>query len=88
MKKVLLVFSILIVCNISFSQELKPELSLEKKPIEDQEEPVFKCYPNPVEEDLFIIGTDKIKSIEIIDVLGNSIAIYQFEKSIIRLKSF
>lgn len=85
MKNVLTVFLILTVCNISFSQEKKRELSLEKKPIENTEEPVFKFHPNPVEDNLFVIGTHKIKSIEIIDALGNSVALYQFDKSIIRL---
>lgn len=85
MRKALNVFSILIVCNISFSQEIKPELALENKTIEETVEPVFKFHPNPVEDDLFVIGTHKIKSIEIIDALGNSVALYQFDKSIIRM---
>ncbi len=46
---------------------------------------VFKCHPNPVENDLFIVGTNKIKSIEFIDVLGKRAAIYLFNKSIIKL---
>ncbi len=73
MKRAFTIFFVLIVCNISFSQEKKPE------------EPVFKFHPNPVDDNLFIIGTHKIKSIEIIDALGNSVVFYQFDKSIIRL---
>jgi len=85
MRKILTIFSILIVCNISFSQDIKPQLELENKTIEDTQEPVFKFHPNPVEDNLFVIGTHKIKSIEIIDALGKSVAFYQFDKSIIRL---
>ncbi|MEH6534807.1 MAG: T9SS type A sorting domain-containing protein [Psychroserpens sp.] len=85
MKKALPVFLILIVCNISFSQEKKPELPLENQRIKTTEETVFKFHPNPVEDELFVIGTHKIKSIEIIDALGKSVALYQFDKSIIRM---
>jgi hypothetical protein len=85
MKKLLPIFLILIVCNISFSQEKKPELPIESVGIENLEEPVFKFYPNPVDDELFVIGTYKIKSIEIVDVLGKVVAIYQFDKSIIRM---
>ena len=85
MKKALTVFSILIVCNISFSQEKKPDLPIENQSVENLEEPVFKFHPNPVEDELFVIGTHKIKSIEIMNALGNVVAIYHFDKSIIRL---
>lgn len=85
MNKALSVFLILTACNISFSQEKPLEQPLENKPIEPQEVPVFKFHPNPVEDDLFVIGTHKIKSIEIIDVLGKRVAFYQFDKSIIRM---
>lgn len=46
---------------------------------------VFKCYPNPVEDELFILGTNKIKHIDIIDVSGKTVAHYDFSKSIIRI---
>ncbi|WP_033959759.1 T9SS type A sorting domain-containing protein [Psychroserpens jangbogonensis] len=85
MKSALTIFSILIVCNISFSQEKKTELALENQTIDEAEEPVFKFHPNPVVDDLFVIGTHKIKSIEIIDAFGTSVALYQFDKSIIRM---
>jgi len=85
MKKALTVFLILIVCNISFSQEKKPELPSENKQLETPKAPVFKCHPNPVEDDLFVIGTHKIKHIEILDVLGKSVALYTYDKSIIRM---
>jgi hypothetical protein len=85
MKKVLSVFSILIVCNISFSQEKKSDLPIENQSVENLEEPVFKFYPNPVDDELFVIGAHKIKTIEVIDALGKSVAIYHFDKSIIRL---
>nr|WP_321245782.1 T9SS type A sorting domain-containing protein [uncultured Psychroserpens sp.] len=85
MKKALTVFSILIICNISFSQEKKPDLPKENNGIETLEEPVFRFHPNPVDDELFVIGAYKIKTIEIIDVLGKSVAIYHFDKSIIRM---
>lgn len=85
MKKALTVFLILIVCNISFSQEKKLELPIENQRVEKLEDPVFKFHPNPVTDELFIIGTYRIKSIEIINALGESVAIYQFDKSIIRI---
>ena len=85
MEKALLCFSILIVCNISFSQEKTPEFAIENKRIAPQQLPVFKCHPNPVEEDLFVIGTFKIERIEILDALGKRVALYKFNKSIIRL---
>ncbi|WP_248724695.1 T9SS type A sorting domain-containing protein [Seonamhaeicola sp. ML3] len=47
--------------------------------------PVFKCHPNPVEDELYILGTNKIKSVEFIDVLGKRAAIYIYNKSIIKL---
>ncbi|MDO5968777.1 T9SS type A sorting domain-containing protein [Flavivirga aquimarina] len=46
---------------------------------------LFKFYPNPVEDELFIIGSNKIKSIEFIDVLGKRVAIHHFNKSIIKM---
>ena len=85
MKKLLPIFLILIVCNISFSQEKKPESPQENQPLEKPEGPVFNFHPNPVEEDLFILGTYRIKSIEIVDALGKSVVIHQFDKSIIRM---
>ena len=77
MIKQLSFFLFLIVCNSSFYQE--------KKPIETIKEPVFKFHPNPVEDNLFIVGTNKIISIEFIDELGNIVLHYQFNKSIIRI---
>lgn len=85
MKKAFTVFLILFFCNVSFSQEKKFELTIENQRIETTKEPVFKFHPNPVDDELFVIGTHKIKSIEIMDVLGNSVAQYQFDKSIIRI---
>lgn len=66
------------ISNLSFSQEEKGKNNIE-------ETKVFKFYPNPAENDLFILGTNTIKSIEIIDVFGKRIAIYHFNKSIIKL---
>jgi hypothetical protein len=85
MKNALPVFLILIVCNISFSQEKRTKLFLENELKNDTEIAVFKCHPNPVEDELFIIGTYNIKRIEIIDASGKSVAVYEFNKSIIRL---
>lgn len=66
------------ISNVSFSQEL-----IEKENIIDIE--VFKFYPNPAQDDLFILGTNKIKSIELINVLGKRVAFYDFNKSIIKI---
>ncbi|WP_406685420.1 T9SS type A sorting domain-containing protein [Seonamhaeicola sp. MEBiC1930] len=46
---------------------------------------VFKCHPNPVENELYILGVNKIKSVEFINVLGKRAAIYLFNKSIIKI---
>lgn len=78
MKTLLHIFFLLITCNTLFSQSDIKEPKLKTNS-------VFKCYPNPVETDLFIIGINKIKTIEFIDVLGNRVAIYLFNKSIIKL---
>ncbi|MGB5420082.1 T9SS type A sorting domain-containing protein [Algibacter sp.] len=71
---------LLLLCfsNLSFSQN-----DIEKNP--PKESTVFKFHPNPAQDDLFILGTNKIKSIELSDVFGNRIALYQFNKSIIKL---
>lgn len=76
---------ILGVSNVSFSQENTTQLPSGKLLKELKEEPVFRCHPNPVDNQLFVIGTHKIKSIEIIDILGKNVRFYQFDKSIIRL---
>ena len=85
MKKAITVFSVLMVCNLSFSQEKKSDLPPKNQNIEKLEVPVFKCHPNPADDELFVIGIHKIKSIEILDMLGESVASYHFDKSIIRL---
>ena len=66
------------ICNVSFSQEQIGKNNLE-------ETIVFKFYPNPVQDELYILGTNKIKSIELINVLGKRVAIYNFNKSIIKM---
>tara|TARA_R110000868_G_scaffold212549_5_gene462436 strand:+ start:2932 stop:3210 length:279 start_codon:yes stop_codon:yes gene_type:complete len=63
---------------VSFSQEQVVKNNLE-------ETTVFKFYPNPVQDELFVLGTNKIKSIELINVLGKRVAIYHFNKSIIKM---
>ncbi|WP_298893251.1 T9SS type A sorting domain-containing protein [uncultured Psychroserpens sp.] len=83
MKNARFAFLILIICNYSFSQEQQPEPPKENQLPEKIE--VFKFHPNPVEDELFVIGTHKIKSIEIMDALGKSVAVHQFDKSIIRM---
>ncbi|TGV03725.1 hypothetical protein [Flavivirga rizhaonensis] len=75
----LLVFQIY---NVSFSQEKTNNNIIEAgKPKAD----IFKFHPNPTDNELFVIGTNKIKNIEIIDVLGNTVASYFFNKSIIKI---
>ncbi|TYA74010.1 T9SS type A sorting domain-containing protein [Seonamhaeicola marinus] len=78
MKTLFLIFFLLATCHTAVSQSNDPNRDIETKS-------VFKCHPNPVENDLFIVGTHKIKSVEFIDVLGKRAAIYLFNKSIIKL---
>lgn len=85
MKHIRIVFLFLIGSNILFSQQRTAELPIENQRLVAQEDAVFKFHPNPAEDDLFIIGTLKIKRVEIIDVLGKRVALHQFNKSIIRM---
>lgn len=78
MKTLLFVFLSFLVPQLSFSQSNNDVKRLKT-------ESIFKCHPNPVESELYIIGTNKIKSVEFIDVLGKRAAIYLFNKSIIKL---
>ena len=82
MKKMSGMFLVFLVCNVSFSQE-KVESSNKKNDIAKPS--LFKFYPNPVEDELFVLGTNKIKSIQLIDVLGKQVAIHHFNKSIIKM---
>lgn len=75
-----LIFTIAI-CKASFSQEKQQSIEIN----ETKKEAIFKCYPNPVEDELYILGTYKIKSIELFDALGNRVAIYHYKKSIIKM---
>jgi len=77
MKNILIYLLLFFSSNVSFSQE-QGKNNLE-------ETTVFKFYPNPVQDELFILGTNKIKSIELINVLGKRVAIYNFNKSIIKI---
>lgn len=74
---------ILIICNYSFSQDKNTELSKDNQILQKPE--VFKFHPNPVQDQLFILGTHKIKRVEIIDALGKTVVLEYFDKSIIRL---
>lgn len=81
MKKIICFFSVLMSCNISFSQDI-----IEEKSIENQtKQAVFKSHPNPVKDQLFVLGTYKIKTIVFYDVLGKQVAFYQYDKSIIKV---
>lgn len=66
------------ISNVSFSQELIGKNS-------NEETKVFKFYPNPAQNNLYVLGINKIKSIELINVLGKRVAFYKFNKSIIKL---
>jgi len=61
-----------------FSQEPIEKNNFEKTTI-------FTFHPNPVEDELFVLGVHKIKSIELLNVLGKRVALYHFNKSIIKL---
>lgn len=84
MKNILFIVSVVIVCNMSFSQVRIEDSSMENETIKN-EISVFKCHPNPVEDELFVLGTNKIKSIEFLDALGKRVEIYHFNKSIIKM---
>jgi hypothetical protein len=79
MKNMLLCLFLFFISRVSFSQEQLDKNVADKTP-------VFKSYPNPVHDELFILGTHKIKSIELINVLGNRVAVYYFNRSIIKLE--
>ncbi len=79
MKNLIVAFFISLYCNMFYAQG---KTNIRKDSIAEK---VFKFYPNPVEDELFVLGTHKIKSIEFIDVLGKQVAIYYFNKSIIRI---
>lgn len=92
MKYICYVFLIFLACNVSFSQE-KTEDSIgvndtSKTSFNENninKVSVFKFYPNPVVDELFILGTNKIKTIELIDVFGNSVAIYHPNKIVLKI---
>lgn len=77
MKILRLIIFLLLISNLLFAQQ--PDS------IQSENNNVFKFHPNPVENELFILGTHKIKTIEFIDVLGKQAAIYHFDKSIIKI---
>ncbi|WP_282134773.1 T9SS type A sorting domain-containing protein [Seonamhaeicola maritimus] len=77
MKILHLIIFLLLINNMLFAQQTDS--------IQSENNNVFKFHPNPVENELFILGTHKIKTIEFIDVLGKQVAIYHFNKSIIKL---
>ncbi len=77
MKNIRYTFLALLICNMSFSQE-KIADSIKKPSI-------FKMHPNPAKDELFVLGTHKIKNIEILNILGKRKANFNFNKSIIKL---
>ena len=79
MKNIFNYLLLFFVSNVTFSQEPIDKNNLEKSTI-------FKFYPNPVEDELFVLGVHKIKSIELINVLGKRVALFQYNKSIMFLK--
>ncbi|AUP79269.1 T9SS type A sorting domain-containing protein [Flavivirga eckloniae] len=81
MKNLFCLFLVVLISNTSFSQE-KTEKDITE---EDNTNDLFKFYPNPAENELFILGKNKIKSIEIIDVLGKTVATHLIDKSIIKI---
>lgn len=85
MKHVWVFIILLCVSHWSFSQDKNRDVTNIDEGIQKPEISVFESYPNPVKEHLFVIGTYKIKRIEISDVSGKPVAMYQFDKSIIRL---
>ncbi len=91
MKNIRFAFLALLICNLSFSQE-KIIDSIKQSNIKKVDTTsavlktsVFKMHPNPAKDKLFVLGTNRIKSIELINVLGKQVAIYHFNKSIIKI---
>lgn len=78
MKNIFCSLLLLFISNVLFGQE-----QIGKDNLKETE--VFKFYPNPAQDDLFILGINKIKSIELINVLGKRVAFYHFNKSIIKI---
>ena len=70
-----------LISNVSFSQEKAGKDIAENSNTNS----IFRFYPNPVEDELFILGTNKVKRIEIIDVLGKTVVTHLIEKSIIKI---
>ncbi|WP_299548120.1 T9SS type A sorting domain-containing protein [Seonamhaeicola sp.] len=73
---------LLFTCHLSFSQQKSDTIN---PLINERSNTVFKCHPNPVESELFILGTHKIKTIEFIDILGKRAALYRFNRSIVKI---
>lgn len=78
MKNMFSCLLLFIISHVSFSQEQIRKTNL-------QNETVFKFHPNPAQDDLYILGTNKIKSIELINVFGKRVGFYHFNKSIIKM---
>lgn len=79
MKNRLCLFIILFVCNLSFSQNETEQVKAKTK------SSIFKFYPNPVQDELYVLGTNKIKTIEFIDVSGKTAEVFHLNKAIIKL---
>lgn len=79
MKNILFVFCLLPMCNVSFSQ------NEENTQLKKNETSIFKFYPNPAEDELYVLGTKKIKSIEFINVLGKRASITHYNNAIIKM---
>ncbi|PIA78804.1 hypothetical protein BFR04_04525 [Gaetbulibacter sp. 4G1] len=91
MKNIRFTFLALLICNLSFSQEKRTD-SIKKSNIKKVDTTstilktsLFKMHPNPAKDKLFILGTNRIKSIELINILGKQVATYHFNKSIIKI---
>lgn len=78
MKNLFYCLLLYLISNVLYAQE-----QIEKGDF--GETAVFKFYPNPAQDELFILGTNKIKSIELLNVLGKRVAFYHFNKSIIKI---
>jgi hypothetical protein len=89
MKMTCFIFLPLIVCNISFSQDIFDQNSSENDSLNSRnlkDKPaVFKSYPNPVETYLYVIGNLRLQSVEFINVSGKTQLFYKVNKAINRL---
>ncbi len=83
------VFLPLMICNISFSQEIFDQNNLKNDSLSVSnlkgKSTLFKSYPNPVETYLYVIGNVRLQSVEFINSFGKTTLFIKVNKAINRL---